>query len=71
MRFLRLKEVITKTGLSRSSIYQFMNDGIFPKSVSLGSRSVAWVEGEVIEWMESKIFARDMISATNSSDRTQ
>jgi len=61
MKLIRLKEVIAQTGLSRSSIYKFMNDGIFPNSVSLGGRSVAWVESEVIEWMEGKISARDKI----------
>jgi len=58
MRFLRLKEVIAQTGLSRSSIYLFMNEGIFPKSVSLGGRSVAWLESEVLEWMEARIAER-------------
>lgn len=34
-------------GLGRSSIYKFMGDGRFLKSVSLGDRAVAWVESEV------------------------
>lgn len=47
MRFLKLKEVMQKTALSRSAIYRKMNDGEFPKSISLGGdRAVAWVEGE-------------------------
>ncbi|RBM58149.1 AlpA family transcriptional regulator [Vibrio paracholerae] len=51
MRFLKLKEVMEKTALSRSAIYRKMNDGEFPESVSLGDRAVAWVESEVDEWM--------------------
>ncbi|AMF95107.2 transcriptional regulator [Vibrio fluvialis] len=51
MRFLKLKEVMEKTALSRSAIYRKMNDGEFPESVSLGERAVAWVESEVDEWM--------------------
>ncbi|EKO3406802.1 AlpA family transcriptional regulator [Vibrio fluvialis] len=52
MRFLKLKEVMEKTALSRSAIYRKMNDGEFPQSVSLGDRAVAWVESEVDEWMQ-------------------
>ncbi|ENM3821393.1 AlpA family transcriptional regulator [Vibrio cholerae] len=51
MRFLKLKEVMEKTALSRSAIYRKMNDEEFPQSVSLGDRAVAWVESEVDEWM--------------------
>ncbi|PSV87507.1 AlpA family phage regulatory protein [Photobacterium leiognathi] len=36
-------------GLDRSSNYKFIEDGRFPKSVSLGDRAVAWVEAEVEE----------------------
>lgn len=58
MRFLKLKEVMQKTALSRSAIYRKMNDGEFPKSISLGDRAVAWVEGEVDEWMEECLMGR-------------
>lgn len=52
MRFLKLKEVMQKTALSRSAIYRKMDEGSFPKSVSLGDRAVAWIESEVEGWME-------------------
>ncbi|EGR2428035.1 AlpA family transcriptional regulator [Vibrio cholerae] len=58
MRFLKLKEVMEKTALSRSAIYRKMNDGEFPKSVSLGERAIAWVESEVDEWMEMRLERR-------------
>ncbi|MEZ9473042.1 AlpA family transcriptional regulator [Vibrio lentus] len=47
MRFLKLKDVMEKTALSRSVIYRKMNDDEFPKSINLGERAVAWVEKEV------------------------
>lgn len=60
MRFLRLKEVMSLTGLGRSTIYKFMADETdFPKSVPLGGRAVAWVESEIEEWMESRLSMRD------------
>lgn len=51
MRFLKLKEVMEKTALSRSAIYRKMSDGEFPESVSLGDRAVAWVDSEIDDWM--------------------
>nr|WP_279466465.1 AlpA family phage regulatory protein [Aeromonas veronii] len=42
LRFIRVREAINKTGLSKSSIYDMMAQGQFPKTVRLGSgRSVA------------------------------
>ncbi|EMW1607078.1 AlpA family transcriptional regulator [Vibrio cholerae] len=58
MRFLKLKEVMEKTALSRSAIYRKMNDGEFPQPVSLGERAIAWVESEVDEWMEKRLERR-------------
>ena len=54
-RFLRLPEVMARTGLSRSTIYVRLEQGCFPRPVSLGSRAVGWVEAEVNEWMRERI----------------
>lgn len=61
MRFLKLKEVTQKTALSRSAIYRKMDEGSFPKSVSLGDRAVAWIESEVEEWMEERLQTRVVV----------
>jgi len=37
---LRRKSVESRTGLSRSAIYQKMANGHFPKPISLGPRAV-------------------------------
>ena len=64
-RFIRLNEVMSRTGYGRTSIYRKMEDGSFPKSLKLGgppkdpnefdSRAVAWIEDEVDQWIESRI----------------
>lgn len=59
MALIRLKEVKEYSGLGRSSIYEKMNNGLFPKSVSLGDRAVAWVDTEIIDWVQDKIDQRD------------
>jgi len=54
-RFIRLPEVKLRTGLSRSTIYAGISKGIFPKSVSLGERSIGWLESEINAWIEARI----------------
>ena len=58
MRLIKLKEVIQKTSLGHSSIYKFIAEGSFPKQVSLGAKSVAWLESEIDEWIEEKVRGR-------------
>ncbi|MEZ7279727.1 AlpA family transcriptional regulator [Pseudoalteromonas sp. 68 DY56-GL68] len=58
MRLIKLKEVMAKTSLGHSSIYKFIAEGSFPKQVSLGAKSVAWVESEVDEWILDRIKKR-------------
>jgi prophage regulatory protein len=47
VKFLKLPEVIARTGKSRSSIYAAIKEGYFPKQVKLGPRAVGWIEAEV------------------------
>jgi prophage regulatory protein len=54
-RILRLPEVMTRTGLSRSTIYLRVSQGTFPKPVNLGGRAVGWVEAETQEWLQRQI----------------
>ena len=70
-RFIRLPEVMSRTGYGRTSIYRKMDDGAFPKSLKLGgapkdpnefdSRAISWIEEEVDQWIESRIEDRDTI----------
>lgn len=59
MRLIRIKEVQLLTSLARATVYKYMQEGGFPKQVSLGANAVAWVEEEVLEWIASKVQARD------------
>lgn len=53
-RILRLTEVKEVTGLSRSTIYQYIKDGLFPPQIKLGLRCVGWTEKDVTMWIDSK-----------------
>ena len=70
-RFIRLPEVLSRTGYGRTTIYRKMEDGSFPSSVKLDgrppknpeafdSRAIAWIEDEVDQWIESTIEERGL-----------
>jgi len=61
-KLIRIRSVINLTGLSKSYIYDLCKKGLFPKSIQLvpGGTSVAWVEGEINEWINSRIQSRNL-----------
>lgn len=53
IRFIRKKEVMRRTGLSSSSIYDLMSRSLFPQSIKLaGGKSVAWLESDIEQWLK-------------------
>lgn len=66
---LKLPQVSTITGRSRSKIYADMKAQIFPSPVRLGTRSVAWVDHEISAWVQAKIAGKtdDELKALVSS----
>jgi prophage regulatory protein len=57
-RILRRHTVEERTGLARSTIYQWISEGRFPKPVRLGGRAVGWPEDEIDAWLNSRITMR-------------
>ena len=58
-RLLHLREVLSRTSLSRSTVYRLMalGEGSFPQAVKLGART-SWVESEVQDWIDARIAER-------------
>lgn len=55
-RLLQRPEVELRTGLSRSSIYERMSAGTFPKARRVpGEFSVWWLESEVDAWIAERV----------------
>lgn len=52
---IRAKQVQAMTGLSKSSIYQMMQDGSFPQKIRIGIHSVGWLQSEIDQWITSRI----------------
>lgn len=57
LTFLSLNDVVKKTTLSRSTILVMVRENRFPQPVRLGYSRTAYVEAEVVEWMEEAIRA--------------
>ena len=63
-QLLSIKDVGHYTGLSRSTIYELINeesdryDSTFPKKVQLTQVRVVWVASEIAEWINTKIAGR-------------
>lgn len=56
-KLTKLPEVRAQTTLSKSSIYERIAAGTFPKQVSLGGRSVAWLQSEIEAWIVEQVAA--------------
>lgn len=54
-RFLRLPQVEEITGFRRSHIYNLMKAGLFPHSVKLGLRAVAWDSLAIEQWQNERL----------------
>lgn len=53
-RLLNRQGVEDITQIPRSTLYDRMADGTFPKPIRVGKRSVRWFEDEILEWMEGR-----------------
>ena len=58
-KFVRLPDVIERTSLSRSTIYEMMAQGRFPRPVKLSLRSNGWIEAEINAWLDSRVAQRE------------
>ena len=56
-KLIRLPQVKSTTGLSKSSIYARISEGAFPKQIPLGPRIVVWVESDIQDWIAEQVSA--------------
>ncbi len=58
-KFLRLQEVLDRSGLSRSTCYELIAAGDFPKPVKIAPRAIAFAESEFEQWAAQRIAERE------------
>jgi len=56
-KLLRLPQVKSSIGLSKSTIYSRIAEGTFPKQIPLGPRLVVWVESDIQNWISEQVSA--------------
>lgn len=55
-RIIRLPAVLEATGLSRSTLYRKINQGTFPRQISISTRCAGWRESALNEWLSNPIW---------------
>jgi prophage regulatory protein len=50
-RLLRLPEVARTIGVSRATIYRYVDSGRLPRPVKVSTRCIAWRASEITTWM--------------------
>jgi prophage regulatory protein len=53
--YMRMGEVMKRTGLSSSKIYELIRDGAFPKWANLPKIASGWLQSDVERWIESRV----------------
>lgn len=54
---LRVREILRRLSISRSTFYHMVQAGEFPRPISIGHRSVGWPNTDVDEWIAARIKA--------------
>ncbi|KQX19090.1 MULTISPECIES: helix-turn-helix transcriptional regulator [unclassified Sphingomonas] len=55
-RILRIKAVLSRTGLCRSTMYRMIQNGTFPKSIQISTRCAGWRESAINDWLKDPMF---------------
>lgn len=58
-RIIRLKTVLARTGLSRSTLYRKISDGTFPCQVKISVHGAGWRESAINHWIADPVGFRD------------
>lgn len=63
-RIIRLRTVLSRTGLSRTTLYRKIAEGTFPRQVKISVHGAGWHESAVNRWIADPIGYR-----TEEADR--
>ncbi len=68
MKALRIRDVATTTGLSRTTLWRLERRGDFPHRIRLSPNSIGWIESEIEQWIESRPRKPSNVSDPKSSE---
>jgi prophage regulatory protein len=58
-KIIRLKTVLDRTGLSRSTMYRKITEGTFPRRVPISIHGTGWYESAVNRWIANPAAYRE------------
>jgi len=58
LRVIRIQDVCSKLGISRTSLWRLSQSGDFPQPIPLGGRTVGFLEHEIDMWLEAQAASR-------------
>lgn len=58
-RIIRLRTVLARTGLSRSTMYRKIAEGTFPSQIKISVHGAGWRESSVNRWIADPIGYRE------------
>ena len=70
-RIIRLRTVLDRTGLSRSTVYRKIADGTFPAQVRISVHGAGWHESAINEWIADPMAYGREVSPTTVRDQTK
>ena len=54
IQILNVKDVTSRTKLSRVTIWRLENEGKFPQRIRISTKRIGWLEDEVTKWIEKR-----------------
>jgi prophage regulatory protein len=54
-RIIRLNTVLSRTGLSRSTIYRMIAEGTFPPQIKISTNGAGWKESDINRWIADPV----------------
>jgi prophage regulatory protein len=70
-KFIRPRQVREAMGWSRSTLYEKISRGLFPRPIKLeaGGRAVGWPEREIAAYQKARIEARGALATKSVEDK--
>jgi prophage regulatory protein len=70
-RIVRLKTVLARTGLSRSTIYRKIAEGTFPAQLKISINGAGWHESDIDCWIADPAAWRPPAATTGRMDESR
>lgn len=58
-RIVRLKTVLARTGLSRTTLYRKIGEGTFPRQIKISINGAGWHESAINRWVADPVRYRE------------